>query len=263
MIYRCLFTRDITNLLGKVEKHRVRNKKIRTSRGRKAWRWWSLLPCSSLGWLFKCSTNPAYGLLLLWLHYSDLNATWSPLSLCVPEGHLSPGQISPAPNSGCSQLSQRSKMPLCFLLKQHCLLHIVICFNYAIIKKNSQTKLNALLSSKQFQRHFCSSFSFQSWHVLQSNSHFALLHSLTLLIKAIQTINYYLNELRKGRRNFLCFRRNCTSAQRLQGLLFMDVEDRKGFKGIGHISRSGTMYFQTVSKGWQLRSFSFKIAEIH
>lgn len=53
------------------------------------------------------------------------------------------------------------------------------------------------------------------------------------------------------------------SAQRLQGLLFMDVEDRKGFKGIGHISQSGTMYFQTVSKGWQLRSFSFKIAEIH
>lgn len=57
-----------------------------------------------------------------------------------------------------------------------------------------------------------------------------------------------MNGLRKGEKKVLCFKRNCMSAQRLQELLFMGVEDRKRVKAIGHISRSGTMYFQRLSK---------------
>lgn len=153
MIRRSLFTWGITTLLDKVEKDRVHNKRSE-NRGRKAWRWWSLLPSSSLGWLSKCFTSPACGLLLLWLCYSDLNVPRSPLSLCVPVGYPRPGTA--LPTSGWAEPAAHSSHRGAKCSQVSCwssTVFFMLSFfkNYAIIKKNSQTKMNALLSPKRFQ----------------------------------------------------------------------------------------------------------------
>lgn len=220
--YRRFFTWDITTI-GQSRK-RMSNKKSE-NRGRKAWRWWSLLPSSSLSWLCKCFTNPAYGLHLLWLYYSDLNVPRPPLSLCVPVGYPRAGTALSSSQFRLGWASSHSshrgaKCPRVSCWSNTAFFTLSSSFNYAIIKKNSQTKMNVLLSPERFQRHFCSSFSFQSWHVLQNNSRFALLHSLTLFIKAIQTINYYFSEKlwmdwEKGKKisfvseEIVCLHRDC------------------------------------------------------
>lgn len=50
-----------------------------------------------------------------------------------------------------------------------------------------------------------------------------------------------MNGLRKGGKISFVSEEIVCLAQRVQELLFMGVEDRQVFKGIGHISQSGTM----------------------
>lgn len=159
-----------------------------------------------------------------------------------------------------------SKTPQCFLLKQCSVLHIVIFFNYAIIKKNSQAKINALLIFKWFQRSFYMSFSFQSWHVLQNNSHFAQLHSLTLFIKAPQTIhNYFQSEVMNGLRTekniFPLFQSKLYVCIETTRIIIYGCRGQKGFKEIGHISQSSTLewchVFPEIVKGMTATQFFF------
>lgn len=130
---------------------------------------------------------------LMWMYHGHLCpcvSLWGTIDL---------GQLSPAPSSGWAQPAALSshrgtKCPRASCWSNTAFFTLSFFLNYAIIKKNSQTKKNALLNPKRFQRHFHSSFSYQPWHVLQNNSHFAPPHSLTVFIKVIQTINYYFSE---------------------------------------------------------------------
>lgn len=67
-----------------------------------------------------------------------------------------------------------------------------------------------------------------------------------------------MNGLRKGGKISFVSEEIVCLAQRVQELLFMGVEDRQVFKGIGHISQSGTMYFQRPSKGMTATQFLFQ-----
>lgn len=131
-----------------------------------------------------------------------LNVTWSPLPTCAcpSQGAGDLGNLSPAHSSSWGKptawsspwyIREQNAPTVPIEATQHSSCCQFFFFNYAIIKKNSQTKINAFVIRKWLQRIFYTSFSFQSWHVLQSNSHFAQLHSLILFIRAVQTINNY------------------------------------------------------------------------